>query len=465
MKSFLCFSNGSPELSAGEKKVLQKLGEAAKIISSLYLAQKNPRYRGANFYPSDASKKEIELAAKRDPEILSPYTFVERKEGKLVAVPYRVRFQKELSSVAELLREAAVLSSDKNFQAYLNIRADDFLKDNYDKSNILWLKTDRSKIGCVIGPFDRYLDQLFFTKRAYMAWVGVLDEHTTNEMDRFKKLILTSERLYLPGSRHAKISQVKVRVEDTTVFAGLVADFLFVGNNLPSSADISLIKKYGTIFTLFNPTLEWRFENWLLPIFQRIFSKDIQRRFSVQELKTAFLQSTVLHEACHSLMRYEDASKRLEEYFPYFDELFTDLLGIKGCGTLILKDALSEHELEAIVLKTICHSLYFYVSLSVRPHLDPYAVGGGLILEFLRQGKALVKGKQGFHLDPHRALITLNQLTSIIEYYVALGNHEEAEEFLKKFSMERIFTPFKPFLRGIPKKKALFLTKKGESVV
>lgn len=452
MKAFLRFSNKHPGLSAQEKKILQELGKAAEIISSLYLAQKNPRYRGANFYPSDATKKEIELAAKKDPEILSPYTFVERKGKKLIAVPYRIKFKKELSRIAKLLKGAAVLSSDKKFQAYLRARADDFLKDNYDKSNILWLKTDRSKIGCVIGPFDRYLDQLFFTKRAYMAWIGVLDEHTTDEMDRFKKLILTSERLYLPGARHAKISKVKVRVEDTVIFAGLVADFLFVGNNLPSSADINLIKKYGTIFTLFNPTLEWRFENWLLPIFQRLFSKDIQRKFSVQELKTAFLQSTVLHESCHSLMRYEDASKRLEEYFPYFDELFTDLLGIKGCGTLILKDALSEHELEAIVLKTICHSLYFYTSLSVRPHLNPYAVGGGLILEFLRQGKALVKHKKGFHFDPRRALITLNQLTSIIEYYVALGNHKEAEEFLKKFSMERIFTPFKPYLKGISKK-------------
>jgi hypothetical protein len=465
MKAFLRFSDGHPGLSVKERKILSKLGEAAKIISSLYLAQKNPQHRGANFYPSDATKKEIELAAKKDPEILSPYTFVERKGEKLVAVPYRVKFQKELLKAAKFLREAAVLSSDKNFQAYLRARAEDLLKDNYDRSNILWLKTDRSTIGCVIGPFDRYLDQLFFKKRAYMAWIGVLDEDTTNEMDRFKQLILASERLYLPGSRHAKISKVKVRVEDTVIFAGLVADFLFVGNNLPSSADIDLIKRYGTIFTLFNPTLEWRFENWLLPIFQRIFTRDLQRKFSIQELKTAFLQSTVLHEACHSLMRYEDAPKRLEEYFPYFDELFTDLLGIKGCGTLILKNALSEHELEAIVLKTICHSLYFYTSLSVRPHLNPYAVGGGLILDFLRRGKALTKQKNRFHFDAHRALMALNQLTSIIEYYVALGNHKEAEEFLKKFSMERIFTPFKPYLRGIPKKTATFLTKKENSVL
>ena len=464
MNAFLRFSNGRPGLSIQERKILNKLGEAAKIISSLYLAQKNPRYRGANFYPSDATKKEIELAAKKDPEILSPYTFVERKGKKLVAVPYKVKFKKELLEIAQLLKGAAVLSSDKNFQAYLRARAEDLLKDNYDRSNILWLKTERSKIGCVIGPFDRYLDQLFFVKRAYMAWIGVLDEQTTNEMDRFKKLILTSDRSFLPGAKRAKISRVNVRVEDSIIFSGLVADFLFVGNNLPSSADVSLIKKYGTIFTIFKPTHEWRFESWILPIFQRVFCKDIQRRFSVEEIKKAFLKTSVLHEACHSLMRYEDAPARLEELFPYFDELFTDLLGIKGCGTLILKNALSEKELEAITIVAICHSLYFYASLSVRPHLSPYAVGGGLILEFLLKGKALFKRPKGFYLDSYRALITLNQLTSIIEYYIALGNHKEAEEFLKKFSMKRIFAPFKSYLKGIAKRAALSLTKKKNSV-
>ena len=162
-------------------------------------------------------------------------------------------------------------------------------------------------------------------------------------------------------------------------------------------------------------------------------------------------------------MRYEDAPTRLEELFPYFDELFTDLLGVKGCGTLILKNALTERELEAITIITVFHSLYFYASLSVRPHLSPYAVGGGLILEFLRKGQALVKRQKRFHLDPYRALIALNQLTSVIEYYVALGNHEEAEAFLKKFSMKKIFAPFGPYLKGIPRNTA-FLTKRKNSV-
>ena len=464
MTAFLRFANGYAALSAQEKKVVWKLSEAAKVIAGLYLKQKNPRHAGANFYPHDATKKEIGETAKSNPAILSPYTVVERRQGKLVAVPYHIKFKKEVLKIAKLLREAAVLSSDKKLKAYLRARAEDFLKDNYTKSNIFWLQTEHSKIGVVIGPFDRYLDQLFFKKRAYMAWVGVLDKKTTDEMVKFKELILTSERVYLPGSKRVKISQVRVRIEDTLLFSGLIADFVFVGNNLPSSADTSLIKKYGTIFTVFKPTLAWRFEQSVLPIFHQIFAPAVQRKYSSEEIKKAFLQISVLHEACHSLMRYEDAPDRLQELFPYFDELFTNLLGIKGCGTLILKNALTERELELITLVAICQSLYFYTSLKERPHIKVYATGGALMLEFLQKGKALSKRSDGFHFDSYRALIALNQLTSIIEYYIALGNHNEAGEFLKKFPLRRIFSPFKPYLKGIPRKKIPSLTRRRKGV-
>ncbi|MEK7542281.1 MAG: hypothetical protein AAB524_01105 [Patescibacteria group bacterium] len=465
MKAFLRFSNGEPNLSASEKKIVQKLSEAATIISTLYLVQRDPRYPGANFYPHDATREEIERASKQNPSILSPYTFVERdKAGKLVAVPYSKRFKKELVQIAKLLREAASLSKDKEFRAYLVTRAQDLLRDKFDKSNILWLNTEQSKIGFVIGPFDRYIDKLFFRKRAYMAWIGILDPLQTDELSRFKDTILLSERNYLPGAKRAKIAKVKIRVEDTLVFSGLIADFLFVGNNIPSSADLYLIKKYGTLFTLFNQPTDWRFSNWLFPIFQRIFSRKIKGKFTEEELKHAFLQTNVLHEACHTLMRYEDAQARLRELTPYFDELFTDLLGVKGCGTLILKNALTERELEAILIMTICHSLYFYTSIPVRPHLNPYALGGALIIDFLVKGKALRKQVDGFSLDSYRAFMALNQLTSIVEYYVALGNHQEAEEFLKKFSLRKIFSPFDPYLKGIPKETLPSLTRAKNNV-
>ena len=452
MSSIKKFRIPTEELSQSEKKVLKKLTKAAELLAPLYVKQKDPKYPGAAFYSSNITKEEIEREAKKNPAVLSPYTFVEKNnKDELESIPFSTKFQKELKSIAILLRDAARLSEDKNFQAYLKARAEDLLEDNYDKSNTLWLKTQESKIGCVIGPFDRYLDKLFFQKRAYMAWVGVLDEQLTREMNTFKNAFLAAERKYLPGSKRAKVPEVKIRVEDSAVFSGLIADFLFVGNNLPSSADLYLIKKHGTLLTLFKPTIRWRFSTWIYPTFQSLFSKDFQQRYTKEELEKAFVQTNVLHESCHSLMRYDDAVSRLQEFFPYFDEIYADVFGLKGCGTLLLKDAISERDLEAMILVSICHTLYFYGSLKERPNLDPYAVGSAILLDFLLKGKALQKNRGGWRIDFHRAYMTVSQLSSVLEYYMALGQKEEARSFLKKFDTKKIFSNFTPQLAILTK--------------
>lgn len=439
-------------LSSNDRSVLEKLIKAAELIAPLYRKQKNPKYPGANFYSSGATREEIERAGKSNPEILSPYTFVKRDvSGELIAVPYRVKFQKELRNAAALLKKAAALTQDKRFRVYLKAKADDFLVDNYDRSNILWLKTEKFRIGFIIGPFDRYIDKLFFQKRAYMAWVGVLDENKTREMERFKTVLLASERKYLPGAKQVKVSKVNIRVEDTILFSGLAADFPFTGNTLPSSADLHLHKKYGSIFTIFKPVVRERFSRWLYPTFQNLFSNEIRQRYSREELEAMFLKLSVVHHACHSLMRYKDVVSRLGGYFPYFDELYTDLLGIKGCSTLLLKGAFTSRELEMLILMTICHSLYYYRALKQLPHLEQFAKGHAILFHFLLKGRALQKNKKGFQIDFHRALMAINQLSSAIEYYMALGNRNEAREFLKKFPIHKTFGNFDKY---IPKGEA-----------
>ena len=439
-------------LSREEKRILRLLISAAELIAPLYASQRNPKHLGASFYPPDAAREEIEKAAQRSPEILSPYTFVERdSSGELIAVPYRVKFKKELSKVATLLRKAAQITRDSSFKAYLRARADDLLTDHYDRSNILWLKTGKSRLGFIIGPFDRYIDKLFFQKRAYMAWIGMLDEEETRKMERFKAALLASERKYLPGAKRVKVSEVKIRVEQTLLFAGLTADFIFTGNTLPSSADLHLHKKYGSIFTIFKPVIHARFSQWLYPIFQNLFSHEIHQHYSREELEVMFLKLSVVHHACHSLMRYRDAIPRLSGYFPYFDELYTDLLGIKGCGSLLLKGGFTNRELEMLILLTICHSFYYYGALSKMPHVEQFTQGHAILLNFLLEGKTLQRNKNGFRVDFHRAFMAISQLASIVEYYMALGNRNEAREFLKKFPIHKTFGDFNKYIpKGSP---------------
>jgi len=445
-------------LSQNEQAVLKKLIRAAELIAPIYLVQKNSDFEGANFYPQDADREEIETAAQKDPAILSPYTFVERDEsGNLKAVPFCVKFENELKSVAKLLREAAEISEDKELAQYLNCRAEDMLSDNYDESNIFWLKTEKSKIGCVIGPFDRYLDKLFFKKRAYMAWVGVLDEEMTNQAEKIKSILLLGERKFLPGAKKAKIPKIRARIEDTAIFSGLVADFMFAGNNLPSSDDIELIGKYGTLFTVFNPSVNERFEKWIMPVFNGVFNKAIQKKYSKKELHKAFLNSIILHEACHSLMRYEDAASRLKEFFPFFDELYTDILATKGYGSLLLKDAISQRELEAFLIIYICRHLHWLTVAPEKPQILHYATGGAISLKFFLENGALKKrlgGRLGgmFLVDFNKIFICVDQLSRVLEYHLSLGNRDEAGEFVQNHGSFDIFQKFEPCLRKLREK-------------
>ena len=120
MSSIKKFKINLESLSSRERLIFKKLIRAAELIAGLYLKQKNRRYPGANFYPPMVNPEEIKKAARNNPAILNPYTFVERtKSGELKAVPYHIKFKKELKPISELLKGAADLSEDKNFSLYL----------------------------------------------------------------------------------------------------------------------------------------------------------------------------------------------------------------------------------------------------------------------------------------------------------------------------------------------------------
>jgi len=214
MNAFKKFKIDLKELSLKEKRILERLVQAVELIAPLYLSQKNERYPGANFYPHNVKKEEIEKAAKNDPLILNPYTLVEKnKKGKLISVPYHIRFKKELKPIAKIIKEAAKLSEEKEFVRYLNSRADSLLDGNYDKSDILLLKGPDFKIGFIIGPIEWYLDKLFAKKYAYQAWVGILDKEKTEEAKRLISIVLSSQRKILPGSKKINVSKVKIRID------------------------------------------------------------------------------------------------------------------------------------------------------------------------------------------------------------------------------------------------------------
>ena len=131
-KPLVEFSPKLSGLTANQRKVLNLLVEAAKLIVPIYELQENQKYPGANFYPKGVKKEEIERVARDNPEILSPYTIVEMKNGKLTAVPYHEKYAKLLKPIHEKLLQAAKITDNKEFVKRLELQANALLDGSYD---------------------------------------------------------------------------------------------------------------------------------------------------------------------------------------------------------------------------------------------------------------------------------------------------------------------------------------------
>ncbi len=116
--------------------------------------------KGALFYPEDMTAEEFE--AFEDQAKSSLYTFVKRDgSGNLYTVPYHEEFAEEVTRASELLLEAAELAEDEGFKNYLLLRADAFLDDDYQQSDMAWMDMKNNTLELVIGPIEVYEDQLY----------------------------------------------------------------------------------------------------------------------------------------------------------------------------------------------------------------------------------------------------------------------------------------------------------------
>lgn len=431
------------DLTPSGKKVIRKLTEAAKLVEKIYLKQKNFKQNGANFYPLNATKLEIQEAAKRNPEILSPYTMVERdKKGNLIAIPYHIKFKPTLLKIAKLIKEASKLSEDTEYAKRLIIVADSLLNGSYESSDIFWLTTKTHKISLVIGPIERYDDKLFFKKCSYQAWVGVIDKKQTADAIRFKDYIVSSKRkVLIPSEKVEFLDKIKIRVDDTLIFSGLIAHFMFTSSNLPN--DVKLMEKYGSKVTIFKPAFKKKFNEERCPIFHSVFDFNLESLFAANEIEAGALRNTYLHEISHPLLRYEGAEKRLKEYFPIFDEIAASTFGVKACGSLLLKDAISQHELEAIMLMYIALGFSWWLSYLKEPSVIHYAQGFAIAMNYFIENGAIRIVNNRILVNFNKLFLALCELSDSLERTLAMGTYEEAQNFVDKYASLTIFELFK----------------------
>lgn len=420
------FNPKLPKLSANEKAVLELLVEAGRLIAPLYLEQEKQKVVG---------KEEIEKAAKKDKEILSPYTVIEKVDEQLVAVPYHKKYATLLAPIVQKLNEAANLTENKEFRKTLGIQAKALLTGSYDKAIITWLKAKPYILNISIGPVEHYDDQLFFAKASYQVWVGVLDLESTSELNRYKKIILSFQRKALvPTERLNDFKKVKAKVIHVTLFSGFMARTKFVGVNLPM--DIRLVEKYGSEITLFNEANDLRLKEQIIPTFRKILPKSFRDGFSWEDLEGGNLGYIAIHELAHSYLYYRNAAKNLQDLFICIYELAATVLGLRLAGALLLQDVITSKQLESMVIAFICRSFYLMSKSKHDKSMVNRTLGSIIFINFLFESGALKQLKGIAIPNFMKTFVSLQELSSILEHLLSSGTRQDAEIFIKKYDRQ-----------------------------
>lgn len=403
-------------LSPRERLLSDLLYSAALDMKPIYDRQLNAKFPGANLYPKDTTREEIERAAETNPNILSEYTVVKRRKGVLIAVPYHVEHEKLLKSPSEKLKRASEISDDSLFAKYLLLRSESLVDGDYEKSDSAWLAIPHEPIvDIVIGPYDRYLDELFSRKYTYQGWSGIKNVEKTEEAQQYVDAFL--KEYGWQGS------PVKARVDNTRVLATI----RWNANSLPCQKEWRV--KYGNKITIFDPSFSQNFEN-RLSILHEIWEKSTsERKEDLERVARIFLFG---HEASHPVIRREGDEERLKSYYSVVSEQYCDTNSVNVARKLI-GIQLSEQEWNLLIPSLLASGIVRYRNARGQTISSTYLRGEAATVNFLLSEGSIAIQNNALKTSPERLVEGILKLAEQLEYLMSEGTEEDSRRFYEKY--------------------------------
>jgi hypothetical protein len=480
-------------LPAGEQQALAKLVEAGQVIDTIFLRQvwagnenllmrlqqddsslgrarlhyflinKGPWSRldgnspfipgvpgkpeGANFYPENANKAEVELWFKSlaDAErahVTGFFTTIRRApQGRpgFGAVPYSEEYHAELAQAAQLLRDAAVLTAQPTLKAFLSSRAAAFLNNDYYASDVAWMELDAS-IEPTIGPYEVYEDEWFNYKAAFEAIIAIRDDAETARLARLGAHLQDIEdHLPIdPKYRNPKLGgMAPIRVVNEILAAGdgnrgvQTAAF-----NLPN--DERVVREKGAKRVMLRNVQQAKFQVALVPISRIVLAPADQRNVTFD----AFFTHTVMHELMHGLGPHEihvggratTVRQELKDTYGAIEEAKADVSGLFALQYLVDKDVLDK-SLAQTIYNTYLASAFRSIRFGIN---EAHGRGVAMQLNYLLDRGALRLAAEGtFTADHAKMREGMIALTRELMTLQAEGNYTRAEELLKEFAVVR----------------------------
>jgi Peptidase family M49 len=481
------------KLSAGDRKALPKLVEAAEVINLIFMDQlwsgnralyakleadqtplgqarahyywlnKGPwsdldhhtafvpgvpasKPEGANFYPADMTKEEFEAWAKALPKEARDqaegfFTVIHRDSAKkLTAVPYSKEYAAELHKAAGLLKEAAALTDNASLKKFLTLRADAFLSNDYYASDMAWMDLD-APLDITIGPYETYNDDLFGYKAGFEAYITIRDDR---ESDRLKSLSgrLQDVENNLPIDakfRNPKIgAAAPIRVVNEVYSAGDAAHGVRTAAfNLPN--DERVVHEKGSKRVMLKNVQEAKFESALTPIASQVLSKAANADLSFD----SFFLHILAHELSHGIGPHQiqvggrDTTPRqeLKGLYSAIEEAKADVTGLFMVQYLfdhgMEHGPAAERQLYTTFLASAFRSLRFGLA-------DAHGKGMAMQFNYLSDKGAFVANADGtYRVDMTKVKGAVRDLAHDLLTIEAMGDYAGAQRMLDRLGVVR----------------------------
>ena len=472
-------------LSVSEKAVVNKLIEASKFMSEIYMLQLNPNNpalraeiaasersdkdlllamfdehfgvcdtledghvfygdtpcpAGAGFYPADMTKAEFEAHIQANPEdeaaFKSGYTIIRRNEDGLYAVPYSEAFNEQLTRAAALMREAAELSENASLKTFLNLRADSFLSDDYFKSEMAWMDLD-GDIEVAIGPYEVYDDGLFGYKTAFESFVTIKDPKASEALAKYKDYLKDMEKNLPVPDRYKNFSrgfESPIVVADQIQGGGdNVPGVQTIAFNLPNDEKVREAK--GAKKVILTNVLGAKYDRILAPIGERVLIGEQ----AAMTTKKYMSNNTLFHELSHSLGPgtitkngvETTVNAELKELASGLEEGKADVMGAYNILYMMSRGELPPNEREAF-LATYFTGLF----RSMRFGLGAaHSKGAAYQYSWFREKNAVVwlPEEARFRVDFNGLADAISSLTNQVVLLQGDGDYENAKTFLETY--------------------------------
>ena len=398
----------------------------------------------ANFYPAAAGKAEIQkwldgLSGATKEAATGFFTTIRRGEKGFVAVPYSIEYQGELARAAELLREAAQLTSDATLKKFLTARADAFLSNDYYASDVAWMELDAA-IEPTIGPYEVYEDEWFNAKAAFEAFITVRDEAESKKLQAFSDHLqeLENNLPVDPKYRNPKLGALApIKVVNVVFSAG-------DGNrgvqtaayNLPN--DERVVREKGTKRVMLKNMQDAKFRMVLLPISKVALPAADQAKISFD----AFFTHILMHELMHGLGphaigvggRQTTVRQELKETYSTIEEAKADISGLWA-----LRQLADKKQLDPTVARTMYTTFLASAFRSIRFGVNE-AHGRGIAIQvnyLLDAGAFKVRQDGTFTVDSAKIGDAVTALTREILTLQAEGSYTKAKDMLDRLGVVR----------------------------